>query len=126
MNDPEHLRPLRPDQQVVLVAEDERIVRNMVRIALEADDYFVLSVCDGNEALEISRQYPGTIHAVLTDVEMPNVNGLRLREEILKDRPGIKVMLMSGRFANPDESVPFLQKPFTPSDLKKRMRQFLR
>jgi len=126
LDDPKDLRPPRDDQHVVLLAEDEPVVRNIIRIALASGGYFVLAACDGKEALQISRQYPGTIHAVLTDIEMPKMDGLQLREKILKERPGIKVMLMSGRVESPDDDVPFLQKPFKPADLKKQMRELLR
>src|SRR5215208_726823 len=96
MNNPQHLLPSNPDQTVILVAEDEVVVRNVVRIVLEGQGYFILAANDGQEALTISRQYPGIIHALLSDVKMPKMDGLQLRETILRERPGIKVLLMSG------------------------------
>jgi two-component system, cell cycle sensor histidine kinase and response regulator CckA len=110
---------------VILVAEDEVLVRNFARIVLESEGYFVLSANDGEEALYISRQYPGTIHALLSDVKMPNTDGLQLREQILFERPGTKVLLMSGQMESPSESIPFLRKPFGPAVLKERIRQLL-
>jgi len=126
MEDPEHLRPPHPDQTVILIVDDEVMVRNVARITLEADGYFVLTAHDGEEALHISRIFPGTIHAVLSDVRMPKMDGLELREWILKERPGIPILLMSG---NVDVGAPFvaafLAKPFDPATLKDRIRQLL-
>ena len=96
MQDPEHLRPARPDQTVILIVDDDVMVRNVARITLEADGYFTLTAHDGEEALHISREFPGTIHAVLSDVKMPKMDGLELRDWILKERPGVAILLMSG------------------------------
>jgi CheY-like chemotaxis protein len=125
VNDPEHLRPANPDQTVLLIAEDEVIIRNIARIVLEGEGYFILAAGDGAEALEISRKFPGPIHALLSDVRMPNKDGLQLREEILIERPGIKVLLMSGHVDAPVGDIPFLPKPFTPTVLKEQIRHLL-
>ena len=126
MEDPEHLRPARPDQTVILLVDDEVMIRNVARISLEADGYFILTAHDGEEALHISREFPGTIHAVLSDVNMPKMDGLELREWILKERPGIPILLMTG-YA--DAALPagaaFLAKPFDPVTLKDRVRELL-
>jgi DNA-binding NtrC family response regulator len=125
MQNPEHLRPSNPEQTVILIAEDEVLIRNIARIVLESAGYFILSANDGEEALSISHLYPGTIHALLSDVNMPKTDGLQLREQILFERPEIKVLLMSEQIASPSASVPFLRKPFGPGVLKQRMRQLL-
>jgi CheY-like chemotaxis protein len=91
MQNPEHLRLSNSDQTVILPADDEVLIRNVARITLQSAGYFVLAANDGEEALNISRQYPGTIHALLSDVNMPNLDGLELREQILFERPGTKV-----------------------------------
>jgi CheY-like chemotaxis protein len=93
---------------------------------LEADGYFILAAHDGEEALHISRSFPGTIHAVLSDVRMPKIDGLELRERILKERPGIPVLLMSGYVDAPlPVDVAFLKKPFDPAALIDRIRELL-
>ena len=125
MHGPEHLRPQNPDQTVILVVDDEVLIRNIARIILEAEGYFILAADDGEEALEMSRKFPGTIHGVLSDVKMPKVDGLELAATILLERPGIKVLLMSGYVDAPAENVPFLQKPFGPEVLKQRIRELL-
>ena len=126
MEDPEHLRPSHPDQPVILIVDDDVMIRNIARITLEADGYFILAAHDGEEALHISRKFPGTIHALLCDVIMPKVDGLQLRERILTERPRIQVLLMSGYVdASPLINGPFLAKPFDPAVLKDRIRQLL-
>jgi two-component system, cell cycle sensor histidine kinase and response regulator CckA len=126
MEDPEHLCPSRPDQKVILVVDDDVMIRNVARITLEADGYFVLAAHDGEEALHIARKFPGTIHAVLSDVMMPKIDGLQLRERILTERPGVQVLLISGQMDSAlPLNVPFLAKPFGPAVLKDRIRQLL-
>jgi CheY-like chemotaxis protein len=84
------------------------------------------SAHDGEEALHISREFPGTIHAILSDVNMPKVDGLELREWILKQRPGIPILLMSGHVdAAFPADVAFLKKPFGPATLIDRVRELL-
>lgn len=125
MNNPANFRPSRPDQLVVLVADDEPIVCNLVRIALEAAGFFVLTAGDGEEAMVVSRAFAGTIHALVSDVRMPNMDGVALREQILLERPDIKVLLISGHGLDPLNAVPFLQKPFRLEVLQDRVRKLL-
>src|SRR4051794_20981092 len=84
-------RPSNPDQKVILIAEDDVVVRSIAQIVLQAAGYFVLSASDGADALNVSRQYQGTIHALLSDVQMPNIDGLQLRELILFERPETRI-----------------------------------
>ena len=121
----EHSRPSHSDRTVILLADDEMLIRDVARKVLQSAGYFVLAANDGEEALNISRHYPGTIHALLSDVNMPNLDGLELREQILLERPETKVLLMSGQTESLAESIPFLRKPFGSSVLKERMHQLL-
>ena len=68
---------------------------------------------------------PGTIQALLSDVKMPNLDGLELRKTILTERPGIKILLMSGYTESPVENIPALAKPFELSVLTQRVRGLL-
>jgi len=126
VEDPEHLHPPHPDQTVILVVDDEVMLQNIARITLEGDGYFVLTAHDGEEALHISREFPGTIHAVLSDVRMPKMDGMEFRERILKERPGVPILLMSGYVDTviPDD-VAFLKKPFDPAALIDRIHELL-
>jgi CheY-like chemotaxis protein len=115
-------------QFVILVAEDDQLVRNVVCTTLTRAGYIVLDATDGAHALEISRGYDGLIHALLTDVIMPNMDGLELSDHITKERPGIKVLLMSGKTSAESlvaQSMQFLRKPFLPKTLRERLSVML-
>lgn len=116
-------------QPVILVADDEALVRNLVTLLLQQDGYFVLSAADGHEGLELSRQYPGSIELVITDMAMPRMNGSDLCAHLLEERPGIKVLVMSGadisEIVRQNANLPFLPKPFDGQTLKARVRALL-
>jgi PAS domain S-box-containing protein len=118
--------------EVILLVEDEDSVRRVTRTVLERHGYTVLAAVDGPDALSVARAYAGRIHAVLTDVVMPNMNGRELSELLRRARPGLKVLYMSGytddailRHGVLDKGVAFLQKPFTPDVLARKLRDVL-
>jgi DNA-binding response OmpR family regulator len=104
---------------VILLAEDDAAVQKFAGKALTMDGFTVLTAGDGKAALEASRKTHGTIDLLLSDVEMPRMDGLELSRNISTERPGIKVLLMSGdplmAFKN---GLPFLQKPFSQTTLR--------
>lgn len=116
-------------QSVILVADDEALVRNLVTLLLQYEGYIVLSAADGHEGLELSRRYPGKIDLVITDVDMPRMNGTDLCGHLLEERPGIKVLVMSGadikEIVSQNANLLFLPKPFDGNTLKARVRQAL-
>lgn len=77
------LRPSQAHQSVILVADDEALIRNLVTLLLQQNGHLVLSAANGHEGLELSRRYPGTIDLVITDVEMPRLNGTDLCAHLL-------------------------------------------
>ena len=123
------LRSLGVYQPVILVADDEALIRNLVTLLLQHDGYFVLSAADGHEGLELSRKYPGPIDLVITDVQMPRLNGTDLCAHLIQERPGIKVLVMSGadvsEIVSQNANMPFLPKPFDGETLKARVRAIL-
>ena len=116
-------------QFVILLAEDEMLVRNVVRAMLVEAGYMVLDAVDGADALEVSRKYEGAIDLLLTDVKMPGMSGVELSRHITRERPGIKVLLMSGKtsgeFRSAGPAVPLLRKPFMPKTLWEIMSALL-
>ena len=120
---------MEPKETVILLAEDEAVVRNLVALMLSKEGYAVLSAKDGQEALEISGKFNGPIHALLTDVTMPGMSGLDLAQRILKKRPEIKTMIMSGETTetvlNQNTADVFLRKPFMPPALLTCLRRLL-
>jgi DNA-binding response OmpR family regulator len=123
MENLERLLPSSVDQRVILVVDDDPVIVELVRSVLEGEGYFILTAADGEEALLLSRAFPGTIHLLLTDVEMSKLNGLQLRERVREERPATKVLLMSGRVHKLGEQS--LRKPFGLGVLKERVRQML-
>jgi DNA-binding NtrC family response regulator len=110
----------------VLVVDDEEMICQLARMTLEAAGFFVLAAGNGEQALMLSRRFPGTIHVLVSDIVMPRMSGLALRQQILRERPAIQVLLMSGQMDHPLEGAAFLPKPFRVEDLIERVRQLLR
>ena len=110
---------------VVLLADDELVVRSLAQSILTRAGYRVLNAVDGEHALEVSRGYSGAIDVLLTDVKMPRMDGVELSSHILKERPGIKILFMSGK--EPGElmvqgkKMEFLRKPFMARDLCEKL-----
>ncbi|MGB2712775.1 MAG: response regulator [Vicinamibacterales bacterium] len=108
-----------PTGPTILVVDDEAGVRVMIARMLSLAGYSVVSAQSGEEALAIARDYAAPLELVLTDVRMPVMSGPELVEELVKLRPGIRVMYMSAysRDVLPagvrDTDIPFLTKPFT-------------
>jgi hypothetical protein len=119
--------------ETVLVVEDEDSVRALVLRILKTEGYNVLEASDGPQAISISDQmHKGPIDMLISDILMPNTDGRDLAHQLLRSRPGLKVLLMSG-FAESistegrphDQSFRFLGKPFVPSELKTLVRNIL-
>jgi CheY-like chemotaxis protein len=118
--------------ETILLVEDEPQVRAIVQRTLERGGYGVLTAAGPEEALSICESSLMRIDLLLTDVVMPQMNGRELAERIRALRPAIKTLFMSGytddailRHGVLDEGVPFLQKPVTPSSLKRKVRETL-
>ena len=125
MSHPVKVRGPKPGQPVVLVAEDEPLVLKVIQIALEAEGYFVFTADNGEEALTLSRRFRGAIHLLVSDIIMPVMSGTKLRQTMLRERPEVKVLLISGQVDSPSKNIPFLRKPFHPSALKERVQALL-
>jgi two-component system, cell cycle sensor histidine kinase and response regulator CckA len=115
-------------RKVILVADDEVILRNLIRTLLDEEGYEVLAAADGSEALRLSRTHEGTIDLLLTDVEMPRLDGMSAYRRISAERADIKVLFMSGAIPESLEvlkGLPFLPKPFVISALCTKVREVL-
>src|SRR5438128_2412903 len=118
--------------ETILVAEDERLVRVLAQKVLERAGYRVLVGAGGADALALAERHDGPIHLLLTDVVMPEMNGRELARRLTAVRPGVRVLYMSG-YADEavaqhgvlDPGTAFLQKPFTPEALAKKVRGVL-
>jgi signal transduction histidine kinase len=118
--------------ETILLAEDDDALRSLGARVLGAFGYDVLVARTGGDALRIVAEHLGPIHLVATDVVMPEMSGGQLVEKVLKARPGIRVLYMSGytddevmRRGVIDGQTAFLQKPFTPDMLAHKVRAVL-
>ena len=120
---------VRPPQRVVLLVDDDAIVRTYVKRLLQLNGYQVLEAADGVDALALLRKVGGAVDVLVTDVKMPRMTGKELVEVARKEFPNIAVVLISGDCLLEDLQLPrqrvvFVQKPFTPEALLKAMAEF--
>jgi signal transduction histidine kinase/CheY-like chemotaxis protein len=116
----------------ILVAEDEDAVRRMICTVLERCGYTVLEARDGMEALQVCARREQPLDLLLTDMVMPHINGRQLAEQVVRIRPGLRILFMSG-YA--DEAVlqggelepgrAFMAKPLVLNELTRRVKEIL-
>ncbi|HET6778769.1 MAG TPA: PAS domain-containing protein [Gemmatimonadales bacterium] len=124
--------PVQRGTETVLVVEDEPVVRALIVRTVKGFGYSCLEAHDATEALRLLEQEQGKFDLVITDVVMPGMSGGQLGELLAHQYPTLPVLYTSG-FANNDiirrglldASRPFLQKPFTPDDLARKIRDVL-
>ena len=118
--------------ETVLVVEDERGVRDLICTLLSDKGYNVLVAASPREALEQTSREQGHVDLLLTDVVLPEMSGHELSQKLRLDRPGMKVVYMSGYTENTivhhgvlEEDVQFVAKPFTFEELLSKVRSTL-
>ncbi|HNB74209.1 MAG TPA: PAS domain S-box protein, partial [Acidobacteriota bacterium] len=118
--------------EIILLVEDEAIVRTIARLSLETFGYQVIEAGSGDEALELAKTLTEPLSLLITDVIMPKMNGRQLATQFQHQFPNLKVLLMSGytddaiiRHGVIDDTYAFIQKPFTPNSLAKKVREVL-
>jgi len=118
--------------ETVLVVEDAASVRMVTRQVLERFGYTVLEAPNGETALRLAAKHHGPIHLLLTDVVMPGLSGRQLAGQLAELRPDMKVLYASGYADHAivhhgilESGIAYLQKPFTPETLGRRVRQVL-
>ncbi|HXD22603.1 MAG TPA: ATP-binding protein, partial [Gemmatimonadaceae bacterium] len=118
--------------ETILLVEDVEPLREIVRRVLVEHGYAVLDAVDAPAALLRAEKFRGPIHLLLTDVVLPGLSGRDLAGRLKASRPDMKVLFTSGytddammRRGVADRGVAFMQKPFTPETLARRVRQVL-
>jgi len=118
--------------ETVLVAEDDPLLLPLTRDLLTKLGYCVLEARDAAEALAVARGHHGDIHLLVSDVVMPRGGGFQLAQQLLAERPGLRVLYVSGytdeaivRHGLLERSLNYLQKPFTPAVLTRKVREVL-
>ncbi|HEY3496174.1 MAG TPA: response regulator [Polyangiaceae bacterium] len=116
--------------ETILLVEDDERVRAAVKRILRRRGYQLLIASNGADAIELARMHEGTIDLVLSDVVMPGTNGLGVAEAVRQSFGDARVLLMSGftdhallRDGDLPEQVGFIQKPFSPEALAKKIRE---
>jgi two-component system cell cycle sensor histidine kinase/response regulator CckA len=125
--DPE---PAATGKETILIVEDEEAVRRLMSTALEQNGYRVLIAADGVEALKLISSHSGPLDLLVTDLLMPGMNGAELARKVKDRLPGITVLCISGyaeelRQSGEIDENSFLQKPFTPQALLRKVREML-
>jgi two-component system cell cycle sensor histidine kinase/response regulator CckA len=118
--------------QMILLVDDEDIIRDLVREILRARGYTVLEARHGGEAMLLSEHHKGPIHLMVSELEMPLISGRDLAKRLRPLRPEMRVLYMSGSAADGlfrpsmlEVGSAFLQKPFTPEALEIKVRSLL-
>jgi PAS domain S-box-containing protein len=133
-HEPRPGEPQRPHRgsETVLLVEDEAAVRKFARHALETQGYTVIEAANGGDAYKLLEKRDGGIDLVITDVVMPEMGGRALAIWMRGQLPMVPVLFMSGypEHAAVHEGIVevgehFLQKPFGPSELGKKVREVL-
>jgi PAS domain S-box-containing protein len=130
--DPEIPASLPQGTETVLLAEDEPSLRRLMARVLRMQGYNILEAADGNEALALAQGNGPKIQLLVTDVIMPGLSGKMLAEWLTQVNPRVKVLFISGyinnaavRGAMSKPGTLFLQKPFNPFTLAKKVREAL-
>ena len=123
-------QPAAQGHETILLVEDEPSLLRMIMRTLEKLGYTVLAASTPGEAIRLAEEHPGTIHLLLTDVVMPEMNGRELAKRLLSLYPELKRLFVSGYTADViahhgvlDEGVHFIQKPFTVKALADKLRK---
>jgi len=118
--------------ETILLVEDDDVVRKLAQEILEAAGYDVLVADQGEEAIRLVVEHSQEIHLLLSDVVMPGASGKEIADRLIPLRPEMKVLFMSGYTDEAivhhgvlDSGVKFIQKPFSPAALVRKIREVL-
>jgi len=117
--------------ETILLVEDEEVVRQLANRILTTSGYKVLLAENGEQAERICMEYDGVIQLLITDMVMPGMSGRDLVQKIAGKRPGMKVLYISGyteqslQDTDISTGIAFLEKPFSPAGLQRRVREVL-
>jgi len=115
-------------RRIAFVVDDDRQVRSYIQAVLEMQHYMVTSFAKPSEALDALMGAEGDISILISDVEMPEMNGIVFTGEALRQFPALPVLMISGcpDMDNRDPPLPLLLKPFLPDELNEAVEQLVR
>ncbi len=118
--------------ETILLVEDDESVRELASEILAQSGYTVIEACNGVDALEIYNEKPGEVDMLVTDIVMPQMGGKELARQLVDASPDLKVLFLSGYTSAAivehgliDVERNFMQKPFTATDLSRKVRTLL-
>jgi PAS domain S-box-containing protein len=124
--------PVQSGHETILLVEDELAILKITSMILIRQGYTVLTANSPDEAIRLAGEQTSEIHLLMTDVIMPEMNGMDLAKTLLSSRPHLKCLFMSGYTSNViahhgvlNEGVHFIHKPFSFPDLAAKMREVL-
>jgi len=124
--------PGEPRIPTILIVDDEFLILELGYDILKRQGYIVLPASLPSKAIEIAQQYEGVIDLLITDIIMPEMNGQELSNKISHISPVTKILLMSGytgditlQQALLDSNMQFIEKPFSPRNMKKKVQEML-
>src|SRR5262245_34058494 len=88
-------RPMNESKATVLIADDDQLVRDLLNRILERDGYNVLTAADGQEALQLASEHGNVIDMLVSDIQMPGMNGIELAKQLNRFLPTLPVLLVS-------------------------------
>lgn len=131
-NGPVKAQTVQRGTETILLVEDDPTLLEVAQTTLETLGYVVLPASQPSDAIRMARTYPGTIHLLLTDMIMPEMNGRQLAQAIQQDRSDIRCLFMSGYTQDVfspdgklDPDIPFIQKPFAVAVLSQKIREVM-
>jgi len=118
--------------ETILVVDDVVSNRHLVKEILSINDYVVLEAKDTKDAVRICAEYAEPIHLLITDLVMPELNGMQLAKALRPVRPDMKILYISGYFTDVnlqievwDKVADFIAKPFSPNALLAKVKETL-
>ncbi len=127
-----HLDEVLLGNETILLIEDEEMLRKLAKETLTLYGYQVLDAPNGESAVSLCKEHTESIDLVLTDVIMPGLSGREVAHQLLELRPQVRVLFMSGYTDDAivhqgvlDEGANFIQKPFAPDALARKVREVL-
>ena len=107
-----------------LIVDDDAYIRAYIRTILQSENFLTLEAEGGDSAWEIMRRLEGDVDLLVSDIQMPRGDGLKLAYSVREEYPSIPIILVSGR-AQPDSPFDFVEKPFTWPELVSVVRRVL-
>ena len=107
-----------------LIVDDDPYIRTYVKALLQRDGFQTLEAEGGNSALEIVTRFSGCVDLIVTDIQMPNGDGLSFAKAVRRKFPLVPIILVSGD-ARPNSAFEFVKKPFTSVTLARAVRKLV-